>query len=253
MKKYFLIFLLFFTVNFGFSQRFIGSAILGMNATQVDGDEVYGYNKFGFNVGASVMLALEPKQHWFATVELLFSQKGSFRKSLVDSMVYSNVNNIDYNFDYDSKIKYRLRLNYVEVPIIFHYEDPKTGWAFGAGFAWGRLVNIQEVENGWHLKTNLRSDIYRTSDWSVLGDVKIRLWKGLKLNLRYQYSFVPIRVRTFTNTSNGQTWDRKQYNNVITVRLIYSFNERYRLNYLKNKKGERNGPKWVRDISIPSK
>ncbi len=33
-----------------------GEAILGTNLTQVDGDEAYGFHKFGANVGAGVMI-----------------------------------------------------------------------------------------------------------------------------------------------------------------------------------------------------
>lgn len=237
----------FFTLSVAYSQRFVGSAILGMNATQVDGDNVYGFHKFGINGGGSVTFAFNEKQTWFGTIELLYTQKGSYRRSLVDSM--KKPANVDDRFPYNRKIKYKLVLDYVEVPVVVHYEDPKTGWSFGAGFAWGRLVNIKEIENGYRLNTNMQSHkIYKTSDWSVLADVKFRLYKGLKLNFRYQYTFVPIRTRTFYYNT-GETLVRKQYNHMLTLRLIYSFNEKFRENDKVNRRGERVGPKWVRDIS----
>lgn len=247
MKKTAIFISLFLISITAYSQRFVGSAILGMNATQVDGDEVFGFQKFGVNGGVSAMLALNSKQTWFATIELLYTQKGAYRRALVDSMYHQTPDNIDHRYPYDPKIKYRLRMDYVEIPVIFHYEDPKSGFAFGAGVSWGRLVRVNELENGWHLTTNLRSGTYKNSDWSVLADVKIRLWKGLKLNFRYQYSFIPVRTRIFTDKVHGQTWERKQYHNTLTLRLIYSFNEKYKLNSRTNKKGERVGVRWVRD------
>lgn len=244
----FTLFLLFITTT-TYSQRFVGSVIGGVNATQVDGDNVAGFYKFGFNGGAALTIALNQKQTWFATMELLYTQKGSYAKSRVDTIDSYLTDRIDYRYDYDPSIKYRLRLDYVEIPIVFHYEDPKTGLAIGAGVSWGRLVNINEVENGWHLNTNMQSDVYTKNDWSVIADAKIRVWKGLKLNIRYQYSFIPLRTREFIYKT-GYHETRKQYNNVLTVRVIYSINERYKLNERKNKFGERIGAKWIRDVDI---
>ncbi|MEG2071332.1 MAG: hypothetical protein RR034_08175, partial [Bacteroidales bacterium] len=84
MKKTSIIFLFLFITTFGYSQRFVGSIILGTNITQVDGDEVAGYKKFGINGGASVMLALHKNQCWFATLELLYTQKGSYSRQYFD-------------------------------------------------------------------------------------------------------------------------------------------------------------------------
>lgn len=245
MKRSILILICFLLATPCFSQRFIGSVIAGANVTQVDGDEVYGFRKFGANVGGSAMIALNEKQTWFATVELLFTQKGSYQKAYVPNM--DSIANANYNYPYNPKIKYKLNLDYVEVPVVFHYEDPRTGWALGAGLSWARMVTAKEIENGWHTTTGLRSGTYRRCDWSVLADLKIRLWKGLKLNVRYQYSFVPLRSRTFYINQPKERL-RKQYNNVISVRLIYSFNEKYVPNnkYMKNNKPT---TRWMRDTS----
>jgi len=37
------------------AQNFIGIANVGLNISQVDGDEIYGFRKFGANIGPSVM------------------------------------------------------------------------------------------------------------------------------------------------------------------------------------------------------
>lgn len=250
MKRFFLILLFGMFLFQAYPQRFIGSVILGMNTTQVDGDEVYGFRKFGVNGGGSVMVALDEKQQWFATIELLYTQKGSHQKAYVTNMCDTcdlDGNNADMSKPCNPKVKYRLNLGYVEVPVLFHYEDPRTGWAIGLGASWGRMVNVKEIENGWHTTTSLRSGTYRRNDWSVLADVKLRIWKGLKLNVRYQYSFVPLRERTFfIGTPKEEV--RKQYNNVITFRVIYSFNEKYVPNtkYYKNKKPV---TRWMRDVT----
>ncbi len=96
----------------------------------------------------------------------------------------------------------------------------------GLGFAWGRLVGVKEWEHGQLVEgTTLNSGTYSKNDYSILGDFRVRLWEGLKLNLRYQYSLVKIRTREFNDLA-GNSWTRDQYNNVITLRLIWVFNEK---------------------------
>ena len=251
MKKFALtVFVILFSIT-AFSQRFVGAGIVGMNFTQIDGDQIYGYHKVGFNGGASVMLALDAKQRWFVTMELLYNQKGSFRRALVDSMVYVGPGEIDESVPYNHRIKYKVNLDYVEVPLLLHFEDPKTGVAFGVGASWARLVRAKELESGYTLLTDLQSKTYNVNNWLAIADVKFRIWKGLKLNIRFQYSMNPIRIRTYTNRF-GDSWTRKQYHNTLSLRVIYAFNERYTVNTKKNKFGERIGPKWVRDLDNPN-
>ena len=248
MKKTLCI-LLFILVSTSLSaQLFYGSIIAGGNVTQVDGDEIWGYRKIGVNAGASLMMPLNKKQSWFATIELLYTQKGAYKRNVADEMKEpTGGTGIDTNFKRNMHIKYKLNLDYVEIPVVFHYEDFSSGCAFGFGVSWARLVSVKEIEDGYRMITELNSGTYTKSDWCALADVKIRLYKGLKLNFRFQYSFIPLRTRTFYK-DNGDTWVRKQCNNVLTLRLIYSFNERYKLNEKKNRIGERMGPKWIRDI-----
>lgn len=232
-----------------YSQRFIGGVIAGGNLTQVDGDWVYGYRKVGVNAGASVMLALNQKQTWFATIELLYTQKGAHKKNLADSMLNVPLN-IDESYAYNKKIKYRLQLDYVEIPLVFHYEDYHTGCALGVGVSWGRIVRAIEIENGYKLTTNINSGTYSKSDWSLLADIKFPLYKGLKLNFRFQYSFISIRKRDYFYKNGEVEKGRTQYNNTLTLRLIYTFNDKYQLNDKKNRNGKRIGPKWVRDVNV---
>ncbi len=240
-------------ITLGQAQKFIGSVIAGTNVTQVDGDEVAGFYKWGFNGGMSVTLPLDDKYHWFGTVELIYTQKGSYQTAYRANAILSDTNrlqfqNEDFSVPFNKNIKYKLNLDYVEVPVVFHYEDHHTGWAFGAGFAWGRLVRAHEIENGWTTTTNVRSNTYKKNDWSVIADVRFRLYKGLKLNVRYQYSFVPLRVRDYYTERTGERETRKQYNNVITVRLIYSFNEKFVRNPEWVRGGSK-GPRWIHDTS----
>lgn len=184
-----------------------GEAILGMNLTQVDGDEVYGFKKVGANVGAGVLIPFG--KNWDVSLEALFSQKGANQKEQYDDSL---------------SFAYKLNLNYAEVPVLVMYTD-KEFISAGAGFSWGRLVGVKEWEHGQLVETTtVNSGVYSKNDFCILGDLRIRIYKQLKFNLRYQYSLVKIRTREFGNPPD--TWTRDQYNNVITFRLIWVFNEK---------------------------
>jgi hypothetical protein len=205
-----------------FSQRILGAVSAGVNLSQVDGDEVYGYKKVGFNGGPSVIIPFGKDKKWSITMELLFSQLGSRQRS-----VYSSIDTTrDSTRFYDG---YRLSLNYVQIPVLVHFTDKRI-IAGGIGFLYGQLVGATEYEDyndnrGFvRTPTNFQGP-YTKSDFQVLADVRVRIFKGSWFNARYSYSILPIRKREFVNPFFGNTWFRKQYNNVITLRLVYIFND----------------------------
>jgi len=219
--KLFLAVTLIVMVNTAHAQRIKGALIAGFNLSQVDGDEVYGFKKFGFVGGPSAIIPLTSK--WSVSLETIFNQKGSHQKKQ-----YSDSSSL-----LGEKITgaYDLKLNYVEIPVLIHYEDRNT-MTVGTGFSWGRLVGVKEWEHGRRTATDL-SGPYKRNDIDWLFDLRIRVYQKLKFNLRYSYSIPEIRKREFTNVDGTRTWDRKQYNNYISFRLIYIFNEK--LENVKNK------------------
>jgi hypothetical protein len=205
-----------------YSQHILGAISAGINLSQVDGDEVYGFKKVGLNIGPSVIIPFGKEKRWSVTMELLFSQIGSKQKSL-----YNSVDTVrDSSKYYDG---YRLSLTYVQIPLIVHYTD-KRFIAGGLGFQFGQLVGVTEYEdyndNRGFVRTNTTlKGPYSRSDFEVLADVRIRVYRGFWFNTRYSYSMVPIRNREFVNPFFGNSWWRKQYNNVLTFRLVYIFND----------------------------
>jgi len=193
------------------AQKFLGAVMGGMNISQVDGDEVFGYHRVGAHLGAAAIL---PIKNWDITLETVFNQKGAYEGiQYVDSARQLNG-------------KYDLRLNYIEVPLMAHYTDKKMISA-GLGFSWGRLVSSREIEHdGWQAPYS-DSVPFNKNDFNILVDLQLRVYKKLKFNIRYAYSLVPIRERTFTNPYEieQEPWTRQQYNNLFTFRLVYVFNE----------------------------
>ena len=92
------------------------------------------------------------------------------------------------------------------------------------------------------------SDSYRPHDFNICADMRVRIWEGFHAELRYEYSLVPIRTRLFYKDANEtilKTDDsrvqplQRQYNNTITLRMVYMFNDhRSKANKESSKKGQ---------------
>ncbi len=193
-----------------YAQVIKGAAIAGMNLSQVDGDEIYGFNKVGINLGVAAIVPFADQ--WEASIETIFTQKGSYQGP-------------HYNDSLTGE--YRLRINYLEVPVLVHFND-KNKVIFGAGFSWGRLVHVEEYEHGNRVEsTKLNSGPYSKNDYNAMVDLRFRIYKQLKFNVRYAYSLKKIRTRVYKHPFSNDSWTRNQFNNFWTFRLIYIFNEEF--------------------------
>lgn len=184
-----------------------GMAFGGLNVTQVDGDEVFGWHKFGGHAGVG---AIVPVSDMFEfALEITFNQKGAYQKPQREGELTG---------------EYKLRLNYLEVPVLFHFND-RDKFQVGVGGSWGRLVGVEEWEHGKKVTTTNINGPYDRNDFCVLGDVRFAVYKRLKFNVRYGYSLSKIRTRVYTPISGTTAWARDQFNNFWTLRVVYIFNE----------------------------
>lgn len=215
MMKKILFLLFFFNLFFAktvFNQIFRGGPILGFNATQVDGDERYGYHKFGLHSGGTVIVPL--KNNFSVAMELLYNEKGSYRKP--HPVYFDTLNGA-----------YHLIMNYVEIPAMVYYKD-KDFITFGTGLSYNYLFKYAEYENGKRI-TSWNKDLPEPEKYDItwIAHVDIPLTKkipNLKLNFRYCYSIKSFRTVTFKGLQ-GDPWQRKQYHNILTFRLMYIFAE----------------------------
>ena len=242
-----------------------GEVFFGGNASQVDGDECYGYKKIGVHAGAG---ALVPITNWMDVgLEVLFNQKGAYKR---DSITFGNAYPHAYN----------LSLNYAEVPVMVYFTD-KDKVSFGIGGAYGRVVGLRELVDGQPSQYNDYGGVgiglgdgqmqwkngydgpslegiddiddlatlvysqpgiadtmliaqvvgnsctYKPRDFSICADLRFRVWEGLHVEVRYQYSLAPIRTRLYYEniTETLAFRIRQQYNNTVTLRVVYIFNE----------------------------
>lgn len=229
MKKYFLIglFVVFAALTNGVkAQTFLGEAFVGYNLSQVTGDHrgIMEYHRSGVQAGVGVIHPVWKKNKFSIDVslEVLFNMKGSYQGkkykdgSIVDSTVITG--------------EYDLRLNYGEVPVMVYFTD-KHFASVGVGVSYGRLTYVRLKEHGVDI-TDLKKDEFNKDEFNILADVKIRVWKRLKLGFRYSYSLTPIRTIPYSEynpnyAGEGHANDKvKQRNDLFTLRLTYVFNER---------------------------
>lgn len=119
------------------AQRFKAGIIAGVTASQIDGDASAGYNKVGLQGGFRGIALLRPKQD--LSMELLFTQRGA-------------------RSDNRSTEFFKTTLNYIEVPLQWHYHDwPANGDRdkpdfhrihFNLGMSYARLLGYQNDEGG---------------------------------------------------------------------------------------------------------
>ena len=228
MMRLKLLLLLITTAFFGLSlqaQIIQGELIGGVNFSKVEGDRVnngmFKFNKPGVNLGLG---AIVPLGHNFSTsFEILFTQKGAYKR---------------YG-DYDSaQPMYLTRLNYAEIPVLIHYTD-KGKYTFGLGASYSRLVGAKWVVNGRTIGNSINDGYYARNNFDWIADFRFRIYKQLKLNIRYAYSLTSIWSGTedqLLETIGGEKQDMNQRNSMITFRIIWVFNEEKSLLNLQQRK-----------------
>lgn len=171
------------------AQRFEGALVGGVNMTQLDGDDLLGYRKIGFNVGARVNTVLS--ERWRVALEMLFTQQGSRRGRLDDP------GSLDF-----------IRLNMVEVPLMLNFRD----WKFdvGAGLSYGRLVNFKVVEVNGEDITDFQN--YAENIVSVVFDATFYFRENMGFNLRWSRHLTSIDDDPINGSLKGRN---------VSLRLLY--------------------------------
>ena len=108
------------TIGSNQDARFRASILVGFNASQIDGDELAGFNKAGINVGGQVNIVLD-RNDWV----------GRFQPSV--GIGFTQLGSAPSNNDNELYRSQRFNLAYAQIPVMIHYIDQR--WVFSAGFA----------------------------------------------------------------------------------------------------------------------
>jgi hypothetical protein len=193
------------------SMHIRGGLIFGINAAQIDGDDYAGYHKVGLNFGFYGQIPVS-KRFFFST-EILYSQKGAKNPVTPNTPV-------QYWFTWN--------IQYAEVPVLIHYQD-KRAFNVGAGVSYARMVNEQLSVMGEEpiptpiCTTNkIFNDTVpfclKKNDFELIAEANYFPIKHLAINVRYQYSPIPIGYYVNSNFIN-----RGMHNNLLSFRLMWIF------------------------------
>lgn len=158
-------------------QKFGGGLILGLNASQIDGDQLAGYDKLGLTGGLQVSYALN--KPWRLAMELLYSQRGSQTDLLVNT----------------GGPRRQIDLKYIEIPVIAKYEDwfVENGSYYKvnaeAGLSYGYLFNAFTAEDN---EKEPADDLLK-NDISMLIGGNYFFNKNLGLGFRYTRALTKLK------------------------------------------------------------
>lgn len=198
MKRIVLLFIISLSqLSTNHAQSFKGEILAGATGTQVSGDQLTGFNKGGFLAGIGVHY--EFNEHSQVGFRMKYIQKGSRKPT-----------NVEKN---DTKY-YLLRLNYIEVPLFYHYIiNKKLYIELGPSLAY-LAGNSEQDENG-----DVPFPIpFYSFDLSLGGAVGYPITDKCNFQFGYSQSIAPIRepVNAVTTYLN-----RGQYNSVLSFELLY--------------------------------
>ena len=174
MKKTLLIILITIFSSYLFAQnkQFKLLVVAGVNATQVNGDKLSGFNKFGLNTGLGICREINKKSTF--QMEFLYSEKGS--KDVVNA----------YNPIPDTLFKF----NYIDIPIVYTYQIyPKFDLELGVY----NSVRIKAIYSD-NVNDFDRTSIIRKTDHGGLIGLNYQLFEHLSLNGRVSQSFFDINA-----------------------------------------------------------
>jgi len=196
-------------VYFAGDRQFYGGVVIGLNCSQVDGDTYSGFHSAGLNAGGLVYWHFHPQIGM--SLEFLYSQKGS--KGVTESTD-------PYAGPYFEK--YKIRLNYVEAPLVFHYFlSPR--FQVGLGGSFNALIGSKESLTMIYPVNNLDAGPFNKYTFDLVGSLSVAVWKGIMLNARYQYGITPLRDWQNAPVLSPAAGRRDEYNNMVTFRIIYLF------------------------------
>lgn len=184
------------TIGGSENARFRLTLLAGFNASQIDGDDLAGFNKVGVNVGGQVNILLD-RTDWVGrfqpSVGIGFTQLGSSPGNQDDGIYRAQ----------------RFRMAYAQIPVMINYIDQR--WMFSTGFAYGRLVNSSFIDSNDLDVTDTIAGNYRDGDVNFIGGFTYYVTQNIGVNIQWEHS-------TYSINKIG-----RQVHRLITFRVAYTF------------------------------
>lgn len=196
------------------AQDFKAGLTGGAVFSQVDGDTYEGFNKLGLVGGLYVSRSFT--EQWLGQFEIVYKQKGSLHNP--------NESTNDYT-------KYKLNLDYIEIPVIAKLRVNK--FAFEGGASLGMLMNSSEEDEYGEIGATVPFEDY---EWCSIVGVNYQFHEQMFVNIRWSYSLNRVRKAyggDFDNQKPPHWRDGKygQYNHSISVSVYYELDKLFNRQY----------------------
>jgi hypothetical protein len=195
MRNFFFLIFISGSILLHAQKEFAGGLIIGGVTSQVRGDGMSGFNKFGYSAGAWINIPISEKTG--IDLGMQYVTKGS--SSGRDTLTFQ---------------KRGFRLNYIEVPLLITFKNliSTVDLEINVGPYAGLIITQKEFNND--LELDVTSPPFSKIDFgAVLG---VRYWPGEKwfLEVRSTNSVISSRPAP-SNVNFGQLYRSGNYNNVI--------------------------------------
>ena len=180
------------------AQGFSASILGGFNLSQLEGDNLSGFNKPGLHVGMRTSYALKEK-HGFS-LEFLFQQKGSS-----STLKLGSPRNTE-----------RITLNYLSLPLQFYlneWQDVSGYYIFRVegGIVLNYLIDVSSTNSFFDRSI----DQFREFDAGLSLGLAYSFSKTIKANFRFERSFLKIYEDPVSDIRGLQSY-------LLTFRLEYA-------------------------------
>ncbi len=179
-----------------YGQRaFQGQLQLGMTTSQMSGDGLAGWDKFGVTGGAMVKTPLNSKLNLLAG--FIYSDKGS--KTKLDTITFNS---------------FAYRLRYIDFPILLQFSWKRFQYSLGPYL--GLLVKQDILSNDYVYPTNPPFLSYDFGGQVALGFELSDKWQ---LEMKFSTSILPVRPSpNFTNPYSF--YEKGNYNQCIHFSMV---------------------------------
>jgi hypothetical protein len=183
-------------------QNFGGGIILGLSTSQVDGDNLGGFNKVGLLVGAFANTSISELLSF--QMEMTFIQKGS-----------DNPNMNDYPHQPD------ISSSYIEIPLLLQYHQSNKLKIEG-GLLSAYLIDGYYNNNYGKMEYD-NTPPFIKYDFGLLLGIDYKFSNKLSLNTRLSNSILSIGAEDYNGVTSYNSSRKGKYNSVLSFTLHYNF------------------------------
>ena len=205
VKKFAILLFCGFLATSSNAQNFGGGIILGLSTSQVDGDNLGGFNKAGLLVGAFANTSIS--EFYAFQMEMTYIQKGSNNPKMND-YEHKNVGRPD------------ISLSYIEVPLLLQYKQSEALEIEGG------LLSAYLIDGYYNDLTGVMPNEinpFISYDVGLFLGLDYKYSDNISLNTRICNSVLPIGSEDYNHPTTYNSNRKGKYNSVLSFTLHYNF------------------------------